>query len=110
MPIFRLAYQREVVEETIFYVEADDEWLLRQHLDDVEECLDDEDWQVFDVESPELYDVYQMSQDKLDLYYPGGPYIHKEHHFHYEDAEPKPEPPDPRQLKLFAGLDHHHKE
>jgi hypothetical protein len=30
--------------------------------------------------------------------------VYKEHHYHYEDAAPKYEPPDPRQLKLFIEI------
>jgi hypothetical protein len=102
MSIFILTYQRECVEETTLYVEADNEALLRQKLDDIEDCLDDQDWRVCDGESPELQCIEEMTQKQIALYIHGPP-IHKEHHFHYEDAVPAPEPVDPRQLALSLG-------
>jgi hypothetical protein len=94
-----LTYQREVVEEATIYVEADDEKLLRQCLDQIEECLDDERWSVMDGEGPDLTCISEMTQKQIALYIHGPP-IHKEHHFHYEDPEPVYEAPDPRQLSL----------
>jgi hypothetical protein len=43
MAIFQLVYHREVVEEAVIYVEADDEQLLRRNLAEIEDCLPDED-------------------------------------------------------------------
>lgn len=103
MAIFILTYQREVVEETTIYVEADDEKLLRQNLDGIEDCLDDERWDVTDGDGPELQSVREMTKAQIARYLHGPP-IHKEHHFHYEDLvlepESEPEPVDPRQLAL----------
>lgn len=102
MPIFIVTFQREVVEETTLYVEADDEALLRQNLEEIEECLDDERWDVIDGDGPELERISMMTEKQIALYAHGPP-IHTEHHFHYEDTTPPPEPPDPRQLKLFEA-------
>jgi hypothetical protein len=99
MTIFALTYRQETVEETTIYVEADDEKLLRQKLDDIEDCLDDQDWRVCDGEFPELQCIEEMTQKQIALYWRGPP-IHKEHHFHYEDPEPVYEAPDPRQLSI----------
>lgn len=100
MPIFKLTYKRDVVEEATLFVEADDEKLLRQNLEQIEECLDDENWSIVDGDDMILDTLWEMSPEGVKEWR-ADQKIHKEHHFHYEDAEPKPEPPDPRQLKLF---------
>lgn len=102
MTIFTLTYHREVTEETTIYVEADDERLLRQNLDDIEDCIDDERWDVIDGDGPDLVCICEMTKEQIARYLHGPP-IHKEHHFHYEDAVPEPEPVDPRQLALSLG-------
>lgn len=100
MPIFRLTYSREVVEETTIFVEADDEKLLQQNIEQIEECLDDANWDITDGDGYQLSELRELSPESIKLW-KADQRIHKEHHFHYEDAEPKPEPPDPRQLGLF---------
>lgn len=100
MPIFKLTYSRELVEETSIYVEADDEQLLQRNLEEIEECLLDEDWQVFDGDSHELSELHKMSPEQVRVW-GADKRVHKEHHYHYEDDAPKYEPPDPRQRPLI---------
>lgn len=100
MAIFQLSYRREVVEEAVIYVEADDEALLRQNLDQIEGCLPGENWQPVDEDDYELSGLHEMTPEQVRIW---GAHkkVYEEHHFHYEDTEPEPEPPDSRQLKLF---------
>jgi hypothetical protein len=102
MPIFKLTYKRDVVEETMLFVEADDEKLLRQNLGEIEESLDDVNWSITDGDEVVLDMLYEMSPEAVKAWR-ADKKIHKEHHFHYEDAEPAYDPPDPRQMSLCLG-------
>lgn len=100
MAIFQLVYHREVVEEAVIYVEADDEQLLRRNLEQIEDCLPDEDWQAVDGDGYELSELHKMTAEQVRVW-AADKKVYKEHHYHYEDDVPRYEPPDPRQLKLF---------
>jgi len=100
MAIFQLVYHRDVVEEAVIYVEADDEQLLRRNLEEIEDCLPDEDWRAVDGDDYELSELHKMTVEQVRAW-GADKKIYKEHHFHYEDGEPKLEPPDPRQMALF---------
>jgi hypothetical protein len=99
MAIFKLTYQRDVVEEATLFVEADNEKLLRQNLDIIEEALDDVNWSITDGDDYVLRDLCVMSSHDVTMW--GiDKMIQKDHHFHYEDTAPAPEPVDPRQMAL----------
>lgn len=105
MAIFQLVFHREVVEEAVIYVEADDEQLLRRNLEEIEDCLPDEDWRAVDEDDCELAGLRKMTAEQVRVW-GADKRVYKEHHYHYEDdspkyAAPKYEPPDPRQMALF---------
>jgi hypothetical protein len=102
MSIFKLTYRRDAVEEVTLFVEADDEKLLRQNLSQIEECLDDVNWSVCDGDDVVLDTLHEMSPEMVKAWR-ADKKIQAEHHFHYEDAAPAPEPVDPRQMALCLG-------